>query len=150
MSSSDNDVRIEPFLKHHINDVYELWNAIEYLDLKDDTPEGTAVFLDRNPGCCFVATRGTTVVGSILCGHDGRRGHIYHLAVAKGFRRQGIARRLVSSSMEALTNLGLLKCYSIVYTFNPLHELFWLTTGWETRKDRLVLVSKKLPVDEAS
>jgi len=136
MSRSIRRAVIKPFFKQHIDDVIKLWKTIDYLALlAADSPAGIASFLDRNPGCSFIATDGETIVGAILCGSDGRRGHIYHLAVAESYRRQGIAKRLVHWSLSALSNLGIDKCYAVVYRDSPFHALFWSNTGWDPRDD---------------
>lgn len=138
-------ITIEPFLKVHIDAVFDLWKITDYLALQEsDTPEGTAAFLDRNPDGCFVAIRDEIVVGAILCGNDGRRGHIYHVAVNESFRRQGIANRLVTSALDALTNLGISRCYTAMYVSNPFQKLFWTKTGSEKRDDQLAFLYKKL------
>ena len=60
----------------------ELWKRVEGLEIAEgDDRESVAQFLARNPGLSRVATDGSRTVSVALCGHDGRRGHIYHLAV---------------------------------------------------------------------
>ncbi|WP_307724669.1 GNAT family N-acetyltransferase [Sporolactobacillus inulinus] len=49
------------------------------------------------------------MVGVILCGHDGRRGYIYHTAVDRSYRRQGIGKQLVSVGIDALKKRELIK-----------------------------------------
>ena len=86
--------------------IYELWNSTEQskraLNPVDDSCEGIARYLKRNPDTCFVADRDGEIVGVILAGHDGRRGFIHHLAVREDCRRQGIGERLVARGLEAL------------------------------------------------
>ncbi|MFV0342594.1 MAG: GNAT family N-acetyltransferase [Anaerocolumna sp.] len=50
---------------------------------------------------CFVAEDSGKIIGVILCGHDGRRGFIYHTAVHVNYRNQGIARNLVKSAIKS-------------------------------------------------
>jgi ribosomal protein S18 acetylase RimI-like enzyme len=60
----------------------QLWQRVEGLEIAEgDDRKGIAQFLARNQGLSRVATDGSAIVGVVLCGHDGRRGHIYHLAV---------------------------------------------------------------------
>ena len=79
---------------------YALWRACPGVGLNnlDDSQEGIARYLARNPSTCFVATQQGRVIGAILAGHDGRRGYIGHTAVAPAFQRQGIGRRLVEAA----------------------------------------------------
>jgi hypothetical protein len=60
----------------------QLWQRVEGLEVAEgDDKEGVARFVARNPGLSRVAIDGSKVVGVAMCGHDGRRGHIYHVAV---------------------------------------------------------------------
>ncbi|PYK35746.1 MAG: GNAT family N-acetyltransferase, partial [Verrucomicrobia bacterium] len=69
----------------------ELWQRVEGLEVAEgDDKEGVAQFVARNPELSRVAIDGSTVVGVAMCGHDGRRGHIYHLAIDPAYRRYGL------------------------------------------------------------
>ena len=59
--------------------VYDLWMTIKGFGIRsiDDSREGVERFLKRNPTTSVVALDGETIVGSILCGHDGRRACFY-------------------------------------------------------------------------
>lgn len=74
--------------------VYDLWIHTPGMGLNtaDDSKEGIARYLKRNPTTCFVAESGDKVVGALLAGHDGRRGYLYHAAVLPEFQRQGAGR----------------------------------------------------------
>lgn len=65
--------------------VYTLWCSCKGMGLNnlDDSQDGIACFLRRNPDTCFVAEEHGQIVGAILTGNDGRRGHIYHTAVRR-------------------------------------------------------------------
>src|SRR5437773_6597962 len=81
----------------------ELWQRVEGLEIAEgDDRESVAQFLVRNPGLSRVALDGSAVVGVALCGHDGRRGHIYHLAVDLAYRGCGLGKRLVHEWLEGL------------------------------------------------
>ena len=62
---------------------YALWLSCPGIGLHpaDDSREGIARFLDRNPKTCFVAEADGRLIGTIMAGNDGRRGYIYHTAV---------------------------------------------------------------------
>ena len=82
---------------------YALWlECGNGLNDKDDSVEGIAKYLKRNPTTSFVATCDEKVVGVLLCGHDGRRGIIQHACVSPDYRRLGIGQKLVSLGLDAL------------------------------------------------
>jgi len=127
-------------LDHH--QATELWRSCEGLGLTDsDSYEGIRAFLLRNPGLSFVAERGGQIVGAALCGHDGRRGFIYHLAVASSARREGIGRTLISRCLIRLRSIGIPKCHIVVYARNRVGRQFWRAAGWMERTE-LTLMSK--------
>jgi ribosomal protein S18 acetylase RimI-like enzyme len=99
-------------------------------------------YLERNPGMSFIAREGATVVGAVLCGHDGRRGFIHYLAVAPSHRRGGLGRVLVDRALEAIAP-RLQKCHLFIYADNLEAQDFWRDTGWVDRPE-LRVMSKEL------
>src|SRR5215475_12640815 len=88
----------------------ELWRRVEGLEVAEgDDKQGVAQFIARNPGLSRVATDRSTVVGVVMFGHDGRRGHIYHLAVDPAYRGCGLGKRLVDESLERLRETGVVR-----------------------------------------
>ena len=66
--------------------VFALWRRSEGVGLNEsDTRAAIASFLRRNPRHSFIAEKQGRIIGAVLCGHDGRRGYLHHLAVASGF-----------------------------------------------------------------
>jgi ribosomal protein S18 acetylase RimI-like enzyme len=120
-----------------INDydqVVTLWQQTPGLGLSDaDSREGIRAFLERNPGLCFICEQEKHLIGTILCGHDARRGYIYHLAVDEAHRKQGIGKQLTQLSLDALRRLGIAKCHLFVYRDNNEAELFYDRLGWQKR-----------------
>jgi ribosomal protein S18 acetylase RimI-like enzyme len=100
-----------------------------------DTPEGLARFLARNPGQSFVAEVDGRLAGCLMGGHDGRRGHLHHLAVDAGCRRRGIASALVERCLAALETQGIHKTHIDVYRDNTAGNGFWESAGWTRRDD---------------
>jgi len=100
-----------------------------------DSFDNIARFLERNPGASFVAIDTDTdlVVATILCGHDGRRGLIHHLAVALRHRRRGLGRALVAQALAALMRDGIQKCHLLVFDQNVEGRRFWERIGAEER-----------------
>ena len=101
--------------------IFTLWQDGEGIGLSNaDSEANIQRFLARNPALSFVAVHNGRIVGAILCGHDGRRGYIYHLFVAKPHRNKGIGRRLVTKSLERLKEEGIDKCHLFVFARNEL------------------------------
>lgn len=117
--------------------VYRLWKKIKGFGLRsvDDSREGVQRFLRRNPSTSIVAEEDGKIVGSILCGHDGRRGCLYHVCVDAGYRRRGIGKEMVVKAMEALRQEEINKVTLIAFTKNDIGNAFWNTIGWTQRLD---------------
>ena len=117
--------------------VYALWTKIRGFGLRsvDDSREGIERFLRRNPTTSVVAVEDGKGVGSILCGHDGRRGCLYHVCVDEGYRRRGIGKAMVVKAMEELEKEEINKVCLIAFTRNDIGNAFWNTIGWTKRLD---------------
>ena len=102
--------------------VYALWKKIHGFGLRsiDDSRDGVEKFLKRNPTTSVVATEDGKIVGAILCGHDGRRGCLYHVCVDEAYRRRGIGKAMVVQSMEALKEEGISNVSLIAFTQNDI------------------------------
>jgi ribosomal protein S18 acetylase RimI-like enzyme len=135
---------IEPFrLAHHAAAV-EMWRDIEGIRVSaSDERTAIAAYLRRNRGMSFVARSGRRVVGTVLGGHDGRRGYLHHVAVAPDWRRKGIGAGLIRRALAALKRAGIERCHIFVLASNPDGLAFWTGAGWDARKD-LRLFSRKL------
>jgi len=127
---------IVPFLPEHIPAALKLWSESPGVRLNDtDTLAGLARFLDRNPGLSLAVVDEGQLVGTLLCGHDGRRGYLQHMAVAEAYRRLGLGRQLVEGCLEALREIDIHKCHVFVVRDNPFAGLFWERLGWIVRDD---------------
>ena len=117
--------------------VKELWNSIKGFGIRsmDDSREGVARFLKRNPTTSVVAEEDGKVVGAILCGHDGRRGCLYHVCVHKDYRMRGIGKSMVAFAMEALKKEEINKVSLIAFTKNDIGNAFWKEIAWTKRED---------------
>jgi len=125
--------------------VYALWGQTEGLGLNDsDSREAIGAFLKHNDGLSLVACAPEgPIVGAVLCGHDGRRGYLHHLAVARLQRKQGIGRALVNECLAKLAAHGIQKCNLFLFADHESGRTFWLKQGWSVRDD-IVLVQKEL------
>jgi ribosomal protein S18 acetylase RimI-like enzyme len=134
-------ITYRPILPADYDAAMQLWNATPGVR----TTETRAMFerfLARNPELGCVAECAGALIGAVLCGHDGRRGYLYHLAVAEPFRRQGIAQRLVERCLDDLTRLGIEKCSVFLFTENQAGQAFWSRLGWRERIDLRVMAKE--------
>lgn len=117
--------------------VSNLWKTINGFAIRsvDDSREGVETFLKRNPTTSVVAEEDGKIVGAILCGHDGRRGCLYHVCVEKGYRRRGIGKAMVVKAMQELRNEKINKVSLIAFTKNDIGNAFWNCIGWTKRED---------------
>lgn len=117
--------------------VYDLWIHTPGMGLNttDDSAEGIAAYLRRNPTTCFVAEENGEILGVILSGHDGRRGYIHHTAVRESAQRQGIGSKLVEAALDALHAEGIRKVALVVFKRNEKGNAFWEKQGFTQRED---------------
>ena len=123
-----------------INDyerVYALWLKTPNTGLNnlDDSKEGIAKYLERNPNTCFVAEAEGKIIGVILSGHDGRRGYIHHMSVDGREQRRGVGTALVNTAMSALKCEGINKVALVVFRNNEKGNAFWEKQGFDARDD---------------
>lgn len=119
------------------DEVYALWKKISGFGIRsvDDSREGIERFLLRNPSTSVVAVEDRHIVGAILCGHDGRRGCLYHVCVDPEYRMRGIGKAMVVFAMEALKKEKINKVSLIAFTKNDIGNAFWKEIGWTKRED---------------
>jgi len=118
-------------------EVYQLWQKISGLGIRsmDDSFVGVKRFLKRNPSTSVVAIEENKIVGSILCGHDGRRGCFYHVCVDTEYRLRGIGKEMVVVCMHALKKEEINKISLMAFAQNDSGNAFWNQIGWLQRKD---------------
>lgn len=134
------DVAVRPVTPEDYDHIYDLWNSTEQsrraLNPVDDSREGIARYLKRNPTTCFLACSGEDpqkVLGVILTGHDGRRGIVHHLCVRPDCRRMGIAALLLQKAEDALHAEGISKVFGLVFRDNDGANAFWEAQGYSLR-----------------
>ena len=113
--------------------VRALWLTIRGFGIRalDDSREDIVRFIRRNPTTSVVVEMEGKIIGSILCGSDGRQGALYHVCVAKAYRRQGIGTRMVGYCMHQLKEMGINKVGLIAFTSNEAGNAFWKQIGWQ-------------------
>ena len=130
--------QIRQMTQEDYDGVRALWMTIHGFAIRsiDDSREGVAKFLKRNPTTSVVAVSQTgEIVGAILCGHDGRRGCLYHVCVREDCRRHGIGKAMVVFCMNALKEEGINKVSLIAFTVNDVGNAFWKCIWWTKRED---------------
>src|SRR2546429_7141655 len=127
---SDN-IKTREFSISDYDAALELWQRVEGLEIAEgDDREGVSHFLARNPGLSRVAADGSAIIGVALCGHDGRRGHVYHLAVDPAYQRRGLGQRLLDECLEGLRPTGVKRVIIMVAEGNPRGRDVWKRSGW--------------------
>lgn len=128
---SDN-IKTREFSVSDYDAALGLWQRVDGLEIAEgDDRESVAQFLARNPGLSRVAIDGSAIVGVALCGHDGRRGYIYHLAVDPIYQGGGLGKRLMNECLDGLRRAGLKRALILVAHDNPVGRKFWRRHGWE-------------------
>lgn len=117
--------------------VFALWSKIKGFAIRsiDDSKDGVSRFLRRNPTTSMVAVEDGKIVGAILCGHDGRRGCLYHVCVDPEYRLRGIGKEMVVNCMQALRDEEINKVSLIAFSVNDIGNAFWHRIGWTERLD---------------
>lgn len=130
-------MNIRNMLIKDYDEVYALWISCAGMGLNnlDDSRDGIAKFLKRNPDTCFVAEIEHKIVGAMIAGNDGRRGYIYHTAVDPQYRNQGIGFQLVDTVMQAFKQCGISKVACVVFDRNEQGNAFWQKLGFTVRED---------------
>lgn len=116
--------------------IISLWQNAEGVKLRDaDSKEGINKYLQRNPGLSFIAETDGKIVGTIMAGHDGKRGYLQHLAVDIHHRKRGIATELLNRCLAALKAENILKSHIQVLCENDSAKIYWQNRGWLKRND---------------
>lgn len=130
---------IRPMTKDDYDEVYEMWQTTSKRALSNaDSREQIERYLDRNKGMSQVAVIDGKIVGTVLAGHDGRRGFIHHMAVMPQYRRKHIGHSLANKAIEKITAEGIDKTHIFCYQNNETGQDFWTDFGFKKRDDVFV------------
>ena len=131
------EVVITPMVPGDYDEVCALWMTIRGFGIRalDDSREDIERFIQRNPTTSVVARVNGKIVGSILCGSDGRQGALYHVCVAREYRRRRIGTQMVGFCMHQLRYMGINKVALIAFTRNDAGNAFWNKIGWTRKTD---------------
>jgi putative acetyltransferase len=127
--------KIEPFKPEDFDAVLAFWKSCQPGVGLNESDERAHIirFLERNPNMSFIARDPTgNIIAAVLCGHDGRRGYLHHLAVAQSYRRQGLGKELVHRCLSQLTAAGIPKCNIFLFKQNTEAQKFWQSQGYRT------------------
>lgn len=129
------------------DEIHQIWSNTNGITLRaiDDSKEGIERFLKRNPNINFTCRINGNIIGGILCGHDGRKGFIYHVVVKENYRDRGIAKKLVEHVIKSLKEEKITKISVLVNSDNISGNAFWESLGFEYFND---LKYRILPLDE--
>lgn len=129
-----SDIIIREMIHDDIDAALSLWRTAFNAGFSGnfDTYEVINKYLLHNPGFSSVAyTVDSNLVGALMCGHDGRRGSIYHTAVNPQYRRMGIGHRMEERSLNKLSDSGITSGFLFINIRNPGSKEFWTDIGWD-------------------
>ena len=130
---------IRPMTKEDYDEAYAMWQTTSKRALSNaDSREQIERYLDRNAGMSHVAVADGKIVGTVLAGHDGRRGFIHHMAVMPQYRRKGIGHSLANTAIEKIKAEGIDKTHIFCYQNNETGQNFWKDFGFKKRDDVFV------------
>ena len=129
--------------KDDYSSLVDLWRSFSGTTMTGaDSRAGFDRFLDRNGAFCFTVLLNDRIVGSVMAGHDTRRGYIYHLAVDESVQEKGTGTELMNAAESALRKAGIEKSHLFIYSDNSAIR-FYEKTGWHRRHD-IAVMSKVL------
>ena len=128
-----------PMTIRDYDEVFAMWQITTKRALsKADERDQIERYLLRNAGMSQVAVVDGKIVGTVLAGHDGRRGFIHHMAVLPDYRRRHIGHRLAEKAIEMISRDGIDKTHIFCYQNNETGQNFWKDFGFEKRDDVFV------------
>lgn len=130
--SKPSEVVIRNFQAEDAEQAIALWRSTQWTSVSaTDSPPAIKRFLEGNAGLSWVAEHAESIVGTVMCGQDYRRGYIYHLVVDESHYGCGIGGQLLDRALESLREIGIIKCHAVVIDGNPSADYFWARRGWE-------------------
>ncbi len=111
----------------------EIWQQAGLAVRPGDDKASIIRTLEHNPGLFLVACAGGEIIGTAIGTYDGRRGHLYHLAVLPAYQGRGIGRRLIDEIGQRLAALGCPQLNLSVNLDNTAAVKFYEAIGFETR-----------------
>ncbi|MBK96164.1 MAG: GNAT family N-acetyltransferase [Planctomycetaceae bacterium] len=134
MNSPAPSFQLRPLTIADFEQVTSLWRRTDGLSQLESAEELDR-FLERNPNCSIVAEDDGTLLGAILCGHDGRRGYMYHAAVTVLARGRGVGRAMVEHCLAHLKSLAIQRVTLFTLDDHCPAKEFWKHLGFRHRDD---------------
>ena len=129
-------ITVRPMEIGDYDEIFAMWQITSKRALSQaDSRENISRYLERNPGMSQVALADGRIIGTVLCGHDGRRGFIHHMAVLPEYRRRQVGMKMAKKAISTLAQAGIDKTHIFCYTDNSLGHSFWNAMGWKKRDD---------------
>lgn len=121
------------------DEIFNMWQITSKRALSEaDSRENIDRYLKRNEGMSLVAVKDGRIIGTVLAGHDGRRGFIHHMAVLPDYRRQHIGHKLATEAIKRILADGIDKTHIFCYQDNLTGQNFWTSLGFQKRGDLFV------------
>lgn len=133
-----SEIIIRAMTEADIDEAIHLWQCSFHAGFSAsfDTKEVLIRYLNRNPFLSTVAaTNDNKIVGTLLCGHDGRRASIYHTTVNPTYRNLGIARKMEERALQELKKIGINSGFLFINIHNKGSKEFWTSLGWVVIED---------------
>jgi ribosomal protein S18 acetylase RimI-like enzyme len=129
--------KIKAMVIENYSEIINLWKNTDGVGLSgnDDSRKSIKIFLKKNPNTCFVTEYNNEIIGTIMAGNDGRRGHIYHLMVKLEHRKNGLGKKLLEKTEKALKKEGIRKIFLVSFKKNRTGNIFWENNGYKIRND---------------
>jgi ribosomal protein S18 acetylase RimI-like enzyme len=125
-------VKIDTATQNDIEDIDTLWReAFVGDEPRHRAAAAVPLKLAFQPDLFLVAREDGTLIGSVMAGYDGYRGHIYRVAVRVSHRRQGIGVLLMHAAEDRLRALGCIKINLQVRAENSAVADFYRNLGYE-------------------
>jgi ribosomal protein S18 acetylase RimI-like enzyme len=121
------------------DEIFSMWQITSKRALCEaDSRENIERYLLRNRGMSQVAVENGRIIGTVLAGHDGRRGFIHHMAVLPEYRRKHIGNALATEAIKKIAEDGIDKTHIFCYQDNLTGQGFWSSLGFKKRGDLFV------------
>lgn len=121
------------------DEIFSMWQITSKRALSEaDSRDNIERYLLRNAGMSQVAVENGRIIGTVLAGHDGRRGFIHHMAVLPEYRRKHIGNALATEAIKKIAEDGIDKTHIFCYQDNLTGQGFWTSLGFKKRGDLFV------------
>lgn len=122
--------KIRSFQISDYEQVATLWQRAGIESSPSDRPEGLLKKLERDPELFIVAEEADRIVGAVIGAYDGRRGWIYHLAVAPDQQRDGLGSAIMNELEHRFRAIGCEKANLLVTPENAQVQKFYEHLGY--------------------